>query len=69
MSLGSKLKKKFGYQEHVPRCGTCIHFFSQVLMRDSLPIKYQQFCKRHSFLIKAHACCDTWQSKSGEVLE
>lgn len=69
MSIGSRIKKKVGYQDHVPRCGTCVHFSTQYLMRNSLPTKYQQLCKLHSITIKSHGCCDTWKSKDGEVLE
>ncbi|UBB19527.1 hypothetical protein [Comamonas odontotermitis] len=68
MSKLSQLKKTVGYQERVPRCSTCKHYNEQQLMRDSMPTFYQRFCTRHHFQVKAHACCDNWQSTTGEVL-
>lgn len=68
MSKLSQLKKKVGYQEHVPRCSTCAYFLQQQLMRDSMPSYFQRFCRQHHFEVKAHACCDNWISEKGEVL-
>ena len=68
MSMLSQLKTKVGYQERVPRCSTCKHMSQQHLLRDSLPTRFLQLCSLHHFTIKRHACCDTWESKDGDVL-
>lgn len=68
MSKLSQLKTKVGYQERVPRCSTCKHMSQQQLMQNSLPTRFLQLCSLHAFTIKHHACCDAWESKTGEVL-
>lgn len=69
MSKLQKLKRELNYQEHVPRCATCIHYRQEQILQDSNPNGYWHWwCDKHSFNIKTHACCDDWESKKGETL-
>jgi hypothetical protein len=67
MSKLSQLKSKVHYQEHVPRCSTCKHFKQKSMVVETGAITWVKHCEMHGFIVKTHACCDSWESPAGEV--
>ncbi len=68
MSKLSQLKSKANYQEHVPRCSTCKHFKQKSEKRVTGAVFWVKHCNLHGFVVKTHACCDSWESPDGEVI-
>ena len=53
-----KIKQLIGYQNHMPRCATCIHFKpSSTRLMNSLPVKIDSLCKLHQINVKVDAVC------------
>ncbi len=65
-----KVKNSVEYETNVPRCETCKHFRkTKTILINSLPWWLPVRCVKHSLKVEATAICNTWESKTGEVLE
>ena len=66
---GHKLRAAIGYEPNVPRCDNCMHFRQQrTVLLNSMPHWQPPRCVKHRLRVEQHGLCNTWQSKTGEVL-
>lgn len=63
-------RQRLNYERDVARCKNCKHMqFGRLVLQNSLPVGMSaHVCKLHSFTTLPSACCDTWESNTGETL-
>ena len=70
MSKLGALRKRWNYEENIPRCETCSWCKrGKIYLINSLPRKAPPLCTKGNFQTKINSVCDNWESKKGEVLE